>query len=258
MINLYQKYFAIVLTALFVFTPVAVFASSDNSHHPMAQSWPHKETFGTYDKPSLQRGFQVYREVCAGCHSMNLLSYRNLAEIGFTADEIKAIAAEDNVMDGPNDEGEMFERPARPSDRFKAPFENEAQARFGNNGAYPPDLSLLVKARHGGEDYIFALLTGYDTPPAGETVRDGMYWNKYFKGNQIGMAPPLSSGLITYSNGKSASLEQSARDITQFLAWASEPNMEERKKMGLKVLLFLLVFSVIAYTAKRRIWAKIH
>jgi len=225
---------------------------------PPQQHWPHKGVMGTYDLAALQRGYQVYREACASCHSIRLLSYRNLQDIGFTEDEVRAIASDYFVMDGPNDEGDMFERVAVPSDRFVSPFENDAQARYANNGALPLDLSLIVKARYGGEDYIYALLTGYAEPPEDVELPDGMYWNRYYSGHQIAMAPPLMDGQIAYSSGRSASVEEAARDVTQFLAWASEPHLQQRKQIGIKVLFFLLVFAVLAYAAKRRIWADVH
>lgn len=233
-------------------------ASAADGIAPPRQNWPHKGIAGTYDKAALQRGFQVYKEVCAACHAMKYLSYRDLAGLGYNEDEIKAIAAEYTVTDGPNDDGEMFERTARPSDRFKAPFANDKAARAANNGALPPDLSLVVKARAHGEDYIHALLTGYGNPPAGEEVLPGMSWNKYFPGHQIAMAQPLSDDQVSFADGTPGSLDQQARDVAQFLAWAAEPHMEARKQMGLKVLLFLFVFAGIMFAAKRKIWADVH
>lgn len=222
------------------------------------QHWPHKGVFGTYDKAAVQRGFQVYKEVCSACHAMKFMSYRNLADLGYTADEVKAIASEFTVTDGPNDEGEMFERPALPSDRFKSPFKNDNAARFANNGALPPDLSLLVKARAGGEDYVFSLLTGYEEAPADVQMMAGMSYNKYFPGHQIAMTKPISDGQVTYSDGTAASAEQASRDVVQFLAWASEPSLEHRKQMGVKVILFLLAFAGITLAVKRKVWSKLH
>lgn len=222
------------------------------------QHWPHQGIFGTYDKAALQRGFQVYKEVCASCHGMKFMAYRHLTALGYSDDQIKSLAAEYTITDGPNDDGDMFERPGRPADYFKKPFANDNAARAANNGALPPDLSLIVKARLGGEDYIYSLLTGYEEPPAGVELMAGMNWNKYFPGHQIAMAQPISDGQVTYSDGTSASLEQAARDVTQFLAFASEPHMEARKQAGLKIILFLLVFAGIMYAAKRKIWADVH
>lgn len=219
------------------------------------QNWPHHGAFGTYDRASLQRGFQVYKEVCASCHAMKFLSYRNLEDLGFTPEQVKAIAAEVTVVDGPNDDGEMFERPGRPSDRFKSPFANDKAARASNNGALPPDMSLLVRARPGAEDYIFGILTGYGEAPEDVEMMDGMNWNKYFPGHQIAMAQPLMEGQVTYADGTASTLEQQARDVTQFLAWAADPHMEERKQTGFKVVLFLLVFAGVMLAAKRKVWS---
>lgn len=225
---------------------------------PPEQKWPHHGITGTYDRAALQRGFQVYKEVCSACHSMKLLSYRNLEALGYSPEQIKAVAAEYTVTDGPNDDGDMFERPARPSDRFKSPFANDKAARAANGGALPPDMSLLVKARHHGEDYIQALLTGYKEPPADVTLLPGMYWNEYFPGHQMAMAPPLTEGQVSYADGTAASVEQMAHDVTQFLAWASEPHMEERKRTGIKVVIFLLAFAGLMYAVKRKVWADVH
>tara|TARA_R110002124_G_scaffold251204_3_gene416373 strand:+ start:1409 stop:2191 length:783 start_codon:yes stop_codon:yes gene_type:complete len=245
------------LLAMMMVLPATAHAAEGNTPLPQ-QYWPHKGFMGKYDKAALQRGFQVYREACASCHSLRLLAYRNLQDLGFTEAQVKAVASEATVMDGPNDEGDMFERAAAPADRFVSPFANDEQARFSNNGALPPDMSLLIKARHGGEDYIYALLTGYGAAPEDVDIPDGMHWNHYFPGNQIAMPQPLSDGQITYSSGRSASVESASRDVVQFLAWASEPHMEYRKTIGLKVLFFMLFFAGFAYAAKRRIWADVH
>ncbi|MFM7419135.1 MAG: cytochrome c1, partial [Alphaproteobacteria bacterium] len=169
--------------------------------------------FGTYDRASAQRGFQVYKEVCAACHSMRLLSYRNLRDLGLTEAQVAAIASQFEIKDGPNDEGQMFERPGRPADRFRSPFANDAAARAANNGALPPDLSVMTKARAGGADYLFALLTGYVDPPAGVTVMDGMHFNRYYPGNQIAMGAPLNPDQVDYADGTSATVEQMAHDV---------------------------------------------
>jgi len=183
------------------------------------------------------------------------LSYRNLADIGLSELEVKATAAEYTVMDGPNDEGEMFERPALPSDRFKAPFLNEQAARASNGGALPPDLSLMVKARHDGANYVYGLLTGYAEPPKDMKLNAGMNYNKYFAGHQIAMPPPLTGeGQVTYADGTKVTVEQMAHDVTTFLTWAAEPKMEARKQMGVKVILFLIVFAGIMYAVKRKLW----
>ena len=250
-----KKIISVMLAGFIAFAPSAF--ASDAVPAPK-QHWPHAGVLGTYDKAALQRGFQVYKEVCASCHAMKFLSYRDLKDLGYNDDEVKAIAAEYTVTDGPNEDGEMFERAAKPSDRFKSPFANDKAARAANNGALPPDMSLLVKARHGGEDYIYALLTGYEPAPAGEELMAGMNWNKYFPDHQIAMAPPLMDGQVTYADGTSATVNQAARDVSQFLAWASEPHMEARKMMGFKVLLFLFVFIGIMFAAKRKMWADVH
>jgi ubiquinol-cytochrome c reductase cytochrome b/c1 subunit len=221
--------------------------------------WSFEGLKGTFDRASLQRGFQVYKEVCSACHSMNLLSYRNLTQIGFSDAEVKAIAAQYQVPASPNDEGEVTMRPGLPSDRFVAPFANEQAARFANNGALPPDLSLIVKARSGGASYIYSLLTGYDEEvPEHLHLMPGMSYNPYFPGGQIGMPKMLTDGAVTYTDGTVATAEQLATDVTTFLTWAAEPNYETRKRMGLKVLLYLVVLASVMYAVKRRVWSKLH
>ena len=214
--------------------------------------------FGTYDREQLQRGFQVYSQVCAACHAMSLLYYRNLLQIGMSAEQAQAIAAEAKVMDGPNDEGNMFERPARLADRFASPFANEKAARASNNGAYPPDLSLITKARAAGPAYTYGILIGYREPPADVKVEEGRYYNEYYPGHLIAMPPPLSDGSVTYPEGMSASVENMARDVTAFLAFAAEPHMEARKRTGWKVILFLLAMTAMLYAVKRKVWADVH
>lgn len=223
-----------------------------------AQAWSFDGPFGTFERAGLRRGLIVYRQVCANCHSLNLVAYRHLTGIGLDGDEIKAVAATIEVTDGPNDQGEMFQRPGRPSDKFKSPFANENAARAANGGAYPPDLSLMIKARKGGADYLYALLTGYKEPPAGFTLNEGMFYNAYFPGHQIAMAAPLSEGSVDYPDGTKPTLEQMARDVATFLAWTAEPELEARKRLGLKVLLFLLVLTGMLYAVKRAIWADVH
>jgi cytochrome c1 len=221
------------------------------------QNWPWLGVFGKYDQAQLKRGFQVYHDVCSNCHSLKLVAYRNLAEIGFTEDEIKAFAAEKTVKDGPNDAGEMFDRPARPSDRFVPPFANDQAARAANNGALPPDQSLLAKARKGGPDYLYAVLTGYEDAPAGVTVPDGMSYNKAFPGHNIGMPAPLADDVVTYADGTKATTDQEAKDITAFLNWTSEPELDTRHSMGLKVLGFLAVLTALFYALKRKVWSDV-
>jgi ubiquinol-cytochrome c reductase cytochrome c1 subunit len=223
-----------------------------------ASNWSFSGLFGTFDRGALQRGFQVYSEVCAACHSLRLMSYRNLSDIGFKDDQVKKIAAAVEVTDGPNDEGEMFERPGRPSDRFKSPFPNANAARAANNGAFPPDLTLMVKARVGGANYLHALLTGYRDPPKGFELSEGMSYNAMFSGHQIAMPAPISADGVEYADGTKATVDQMSRDVTTFLAWAAEPEMEERKRMGVKVILFLLLLTGMLYALKRKVWADIH
>ena len=255
-----KKIILLSVCAVLAFAPQAL-TSKANAADAHAPELPDTKfsfdgPFGTYDRGALQRGFQIYNNVCSACHSMKYLSYRNLSDLGYDDGQVKAIAAEYEVTDGPNAEGDMFERTARPSDRFKAPYANDNQARYANNGALPPDLSLMAKARVGGADYIYALMTGYDDHvPEGVELADGQYWNKYMAGNKIAMAAPLSDDLIAYEDGTPTTTAQYAHDISQFLMWAAEPKMEERKKTGIKVILFLLMFAGIMYAVKKKIWA---
>lgn len=220
--------------------------------------WSFNGPFGTYDKAQLQRGFLVYKQVCSACHAMNKNYYRDLTGIGYSDAQIKTIASEYTVMDGPNDEGDMFERPARGSDHFKRPYENDKAAAFANGGALPPDLSLITKARVGGADYVYALLTGYEAAPAGVTLLTGQHYNKYKDGNIIAMAAPLSEGQVTYEDGSPQTLDQYSKDVSAFLTWAAEPEMEARKRMGAKVVIFLAIFAFIMYLTKRKVWEKLH
>jgi ubiquinol-cytochrome c reductase cytochrome c1 subunit len=221
-----------------------------------SQTWSFGGLFGTFDRASAQRGFLVYKQVCASCHAMKQLAYRNLEGIGLSEEEIRAIAAEVMIVDGPNDDGEMFERPGRPSDRFRSPYPNPQAARAANNGAYPPDLSLIVKARPNGANYLYALLTGYrESPPPGVEPMEGMHYNEYFPGHWIAMAQPLYPDMVDYPDGTPATIEQMARDVTTFLAWAAEPELEQRRAMGVRVILFLIVLAGLTYGVKRKIWA---
>ena len=222
--------------------------------------WSFKGITGKFDRSSLQRGYQVYTEVCASCHSMNLVSYRNLGEPGgpeFSVDQVKAIAANFEVEDGPNADGDMFTRPGRPSDKFVSPYPNVQAATAANGGAYPPDMSVLVKARKGGSDYIYSVLMGYEDPPAGFELEDGVYYNKFMDGKKIKMSNPLSEGIVTYSDGTAATEAQMAKDVTTFLTWTAEPHLETRHKMGVKVLIFLTIFSLLVYLSMKRIWSRI-
>lgn len=213
--------------------------------------------FGTFDRASAQRGLQVYRQVCANCHGLRLVAFRDLRELGLTEEQVTAIAAEYQITDGPNDEGAMFERPGRPSDRFRSPFPNERAARAANNGAYPPDLSVMTKARHYGANYLRALLVGYQDPPPGFELGEGLHYNRYFPGRQIAMANVLFDDMMEFADGTPATAEQMARDVTTFLAWAAEPEMEQRRQMGIRVVLFLLILGGLTYAVKRRVWADV-
>ena len=222
--------------------------------------WSFKGVTGKFDRASLQRGYQVYTEVCASCHSMNLVSYRNLGEPGgpeFSVEQVKAIAANFEVEDGPNSDGEMFTRPGRPSDKFVSPYPNVQAATAANGGAYPPDMSVLVKARKGGSDYIYSVLMGYEDPPAGFELEDGVYYNKYMDGQKIKMSNPLSEGIVTYADGTNATESQMASDVTTFLTWAAEPTLEQRHKMGIRVIIFLIIFTTFVYLSMRKLWSRI-
>ena len=232
-------------------------AAGEAMHYPEVH-FSFDGLFGHFDRASAQRGFQVYKEVCSACHAMRLLSYRNLTQIGLSAAQVQAIAASVEVQDGPNDEGQMFTRPGRASDRFHSPFANDAAARAANNGALPPDLSVIVKAREGGAPYIHALLTGFSDAPAGFNLGQGMNYNRYFPGHQIAMAPPLNEGQVTFADHTPATVEQMAHDVSTFLAFAAEPMLEERRQMGVKILIFLAVLGVLAYGVKRKVWSDLH
>tara|TARA_B100001540_G_C15747258_1_gene615139 strand:+ start:314 stop:1096 length:783 start_codon:yes stop_codon:yes gene_type:complete len=235
-------------------------SSAEKSHELLNPGWSFKGFFGKFDRASLQRGYQVYTEVCAACHSMKYLSYRNLYEPGgpeFSEDQAKIIASQFEVTDGPNSEGEMFTRPARLSDNFVSPYENEQAATAANGGAYPPDMSVLVKARKGGADYIYSLLLGYEDPPVGISLDDGVYYNKYMAGNKIKMSNPLSEGIVTYSDGTASTEEQMARDVTSFLAWAAEPHLEVRHKIGFRAIIYLIIITILVYFSMKKLWSRI-
>ena len=222
--------------------------------------WSFKGLFGKFDRGSLQRGYQVYSEVCAGCHSMKYLSYRNLSEKGgpeFSVEQVKAIASSFEVTDGPNEDGDMFTRPAKLSDKFVKPYENEKAAQAANGGAYPPDMSVLAKARSGGADYLYSLLLGYEAPPSGTTLDEGVYYNKYMYGNNIRMAKPLDDGLVEYSDGTTASEEQMAKDVVTFLMWTAEPHLESRHKMGFKAIVYLIILTILVYFSMKKIWSRV-
>ena len=226
----------------------------------MSPGWSFKGFFGKFDRASLQRGYQVYTEVCAACHSMKYLSYRNLSEAGgpeFSVEQAKIIASQFELTDGPNSDGEMFTRVARLSDNFVGPYENIQAATAANGGAYPPDMSVLVKARKGGADYIYSLLLGYEEAPEGISLDDGVYYNKYMAGNKIKMSNPLSEGIVTYIDGTEATEDQMARDITSFLAWAAEPHLEARHKIGFRAIIYLIIMTVLVYFSMKKLWSRI-
>jgi ubiquinol-cytochrome c reductase cytochrome c1 subunit len=249
-------YNRVIIPLLILFSSFGAIADA-TAKKPLQLVWPFEGIFGTFDRQAAQRGAQVYLEVCSTCHSNHNLYYRNLKDIGFSEAEIKQLAQKYTVKDGPNAEGEMFDRPALPSDRFVSPYPNEEVARAANNGAYPVDLSLIIKARQDGPNYVFSLLSGYQDAPADVKLMPGLYYNPYFEGGQIAMPPPLTEGQVTFSDGTPATVEQMAKDVVVFLQWAAEPEMEHRKSMGLKVMIFLLVFTVFFYTAKKKIWKNI-
>jgi ubiquinol-cytochrome c reductase cytochrome b/c1 subunit len=246
---------------------------------PPAQKWSFAGPFGKFDRAQLQRGFKVYREVCASCHSLNFIAFRNLADAGgpgFSVAQARHLASEYKIKDGPNDQGEMFERTGQVADRFPAPFANEQAARAANGGAAPPDLSVIAKARtyergfpwfildaltqyqEQGPDYLAALLQGYvDPPPQGAKVPEGSYYNKYFPGHAIKMPPPLSNGQVEYTDGTEATLPQYAKDVAAFLMWAAEPHLEARKRLGFQVMIFLIVFAGLLYFTKKKVWKEV-
>tara|TARA_Y100001960_G_C14751745_1_gene868884 strand:+ start:1671 stop:2495 length:825 start_codon:yes stop_codon:yes gene_type:complete len=222
------------------------------------QEWDFQGIFGRYDKPTLQRGLQIYQEVCSACHGMKRLRFRELKDLGFTQEQIKQYAETFEITDGPNDLGEMFTRPGEPSDAFVSPYKNKEEAKAAFGGAYPLDLSLLTKSMKNGPDYIYSLLTGYeDEPPKGFELPEGLYYNPYHDGNVIGMPPPLYDEAIEYIDGTNASLHQLSYDIVNFLNWTAEPELEKRKSLGIKVILFLLVLTALLYVTMKEIWSRI-
>jgi len=268
-----------VASAISVGASAAAFAADAHAPQPPRLSWTFAGPFGHFDKQQLQRGFKVYREVCQACHSMKLVAFRTLGQsgaLGFNEGQIKTIAGEYQITDGPNDRGEMFQRPGRPSDYFPPVFANEQAGRATHNGAFPVDLSVIAKARtyevgfpgflidivkqyqENGVDYIHALLTGYENPPAGEQLSPTQFWNKFFPGHKIAMRPPLEDKRVEYTDGSPQTVDQYARDVTAFLMWAAEPHLEARKRMGFQVMIFLIVFAGLAYFTKKKIWASAH
>jgi ubiquinol-cytochrome c reductase cytochrome c1 subunit len=251
-------FLTIILFPLIFFSSLTNSYASSEARKPKQVVWPFEGIFGTVDRQAAQRGAQVYLEVCSACHALQHLYYRNLKDIGFSEAEIKEIAKEKMVTDGPNSDGEMFQRPAKPSDNFVSPYPNEEAARAANNGAHPVDLSLIVKAREDGANHLFSILTGYMDAPEDVTLMPGLYYNPYFDGNQIAMPPPLVADQVQFADGTPATLEQMSRDVTIFLQWAAEPEMEHRKSMGLKVLIFLSIFTTLFFVAKKHVWRSVY
>jgi len=253
--NLFAKIFLII----FIMAASNSAFSEENKAKFIKNNWSFEGVFGTFDRASLQRGYQVYQEVCSGCHSAQHLSYRNLSEKGgpeFSIEEAKAIAAQFEVTDGPNEDGEMFTRSGRLSDKFVSPFSNVKAAAAANGGAYPPDMSVLAKARKGGAAYIYSLLMGYEEAPAGYELDDGVYYNKYMPGQKIKMAEPIVDGAVEYVDGTETTKAQLAKDVTTFLVWAADPHLEARHKMGFKVFFYLIILLTMVYLSKQKVWSR--
>jgi len=248
-----------IILIIFISTVSFSVHSEETNKNYVKTNWSFKGIFGTFDRASLQRGYQVYQEVCSGCHSAQHLSYRNLSEKGgpeFLVEEAKAIASQFEVEDGPNSDGEMFTRPGRLSDKFVKPYPNVEASTAANGGAYPPDMSVLAKARAGGADYIYSLLLGYGEVPAGFELDEGVYYNKYMSDNKIKMTAPLSDGLVEYSDGTQATTAQMAKDVTTFLVWASEPHLEAQHRIGFKVIIYLIILLTLVYMSKQKVWSR--
>ena len=256
-------------------------AADEHSPAPPRVKWSFSGPFGTYDRAQLQRGLKVYREVCAVCHGLKYVAFRNLADLGYSEGQIKAIASEYKIQDGPNDQGDMFERDGRLADRFPPPttWKNEQQARILYNGTVPPDMSVLAKARsyergfpwflidalpflqyqEHGVDYVVALLKGYkDKPPEGFQLPAGGNYNEFFPGHSIAMPPPLTDGRVEYTDGSPATVDQYAKDVAAFMMWAAEPHLDARKRIGFQVMIFLFVFALLMYFTKKKVWADVH
>lgn len=256
-LNKFKENESFINAAKYFLSKFIPFVNASEALKPPSYPWSHAKPWQSFDHASIRRGFQVYQQVCASCHSLQFLHYRDLVNVAFTEEEVKEMAAEVMVEDGPDEEGEMFERAGKLTDHIPKPYPNEEAARFANNGAYPVDLSLIVKARPYGEDYVYSLLTGYKEPPPGVEVKSGLYYNPYFGGGQIAMPPQLVNGSVTYDDGTEATISQMAKDVTTFLAWAGEPGHDEHKKTGLK---FFFLFSLIGVQMlywKRLRWSTI-
>ena len=248
-----------IILIIFISTVSFSVHSEETNTNYVKTNWSFKGIFGTFDRASLQRGYQVYQEVCSVCHSVQYLSYRNLSEKGgpeFSVEEAKAIAAQFEVEDGPNSDGEMFTRLGRLSDKFVKPYPNVEASTAANGGAYPPDMSVLAKARKGGADYIYSLLLGYEEVPTGFELDEGVYYNKYMPGNKIKMLAPLSDGLVEYSDGTQSTTVQMAKDVTTFLVCAAEPHLESQHRMGFKVIIYLIILLTLVYMSKQKVWSR--
>ena len=254
--NFFKSILFLTFFVIYGFSSIA----AEKSHELLSPGWSFKGFFGKFDTASLQRGYQVYTEVCSACHSMKYLSYRNLAEKGgpeFSEDQAKAIAGNFEVTDGPDSDGEMFVRSAKLSDKLVKPYKNDQEAMASNGGAYPPDMSVLVKARKGGVDYVYSVLLGYEEPPSDLTLEDGVYYNAYMSGKKIKMPNPLSNGLIEYNDGTEATEQQMAKDVVTFLMWAAEPHLESRHKMGFKAIVYLIILTILVYFSMKKIWSRV-
>ncbi len=237
------------------FVPTA--KAADHLPIPPKANWSFNGVFGVFKRDQLQRGFQVYKEVCAVCHGLDLLRYDKLAALGFSEEEIKAIAGSHEVQGPLNEDGEPTLVKATPGDSFANPYPNANAARAANNGAFPPDLSLMVKARVHGADYLRGILVGYEEAPDDFGLMDGMYYNRYFSGQQIAMPPPLTDNQVEYTDGTKATVNQMSEDVTAFLAWVAQPELETRRNLGVKVMIFLSFFTLLMYALMRRTWRKI-
>lgn len=248
---------AAALAALLLLPVLQARAQASDEVKIPQEHWSFSGLFGTYDLAAAQRGFQVYSQVCAACHAMHLLHYRDLGGIGLSPEQVKAVAASVQVA-ALSDDGQPAERPGLPSDPFKSPFPNDKAAAAANGGKVPPDQSLLVNGREDGANYIHALLNGYKDAPDGTKVPDGLYWNEYYPGHLIHMPPPLQDGAVTYADGTKATVDQMSRDAGMFLTWAANPELVQRKRMGVRIALFLALMAGVTYAVKRQIWADVH
>ena len=249
------KNIAIALTAVAGLATASFGAAAGK--HPVEMEWEFDGPFGQFDMAATQRGWQVFKTVCSNCHALKYFHFRNLADLGYEDDMIKAWAAEYEVAGEPDDAGDLTMRKARPEDVFPAPFANENAARASNGGALPPDLSLMVKARHDGANYIYSLMMGYEDAPADHEIPAGKHYNPYFKGGAISMAAPLSDGVVDYEDGTEATQEQMAKDVVNFLTYVAEPKLVARNHMGLKVILYLGILTIILFFSMKAIWKPI-